>query len=674
MAVLQMQKLSICAMKRNRKAILELLQRRGAVEVCDEVEQDSVFEKADTSSACDTFGKNIATALAAIEVLKKYAPVKASMLDSLNGKPIRSENDYYAFEKVSKHIMDTAYEINAHMRRIAEHRAEIIKLQGSIAALSPWLNLDVPLTMKDTADTKVFIGYFPELLTLDALLQKLSEADSALPDVHAEMIGCFQNNTCVFILCKKADAMQVEQVIRSCGFSYPAVSTTHTPSEKTRRLSGQIETLNKEINEAIEAIKGKADVRSELEFAVDYYTMRREKYEVLGRLCQSAHTFVLTGFLPQQVAPVIEAELNAKFEVYVEISDLTDADDPPVLLKNNAFAAPVEGVLESFGLPTKTEIDPSAVMAFFYYVLFGLMFADAGYGLIMVAVCGIILLKFKNISSGLKKSLMMFFYCGISTTIWGFMFGGLFGNLLETVSGTFFGKVVTTPTLWFAPINEPMRMLIYSMAIGVIHLFTGLVLKAIQLIRQKQFLDVLYDVVFWLVIISSLIILLLGTKLFTDMSQMNIVMPAWVSTACTIAAAVSAIGIILTSGRESKNLFKRILKGLYGLYGVTGYLGDILSYSRLLALGLAGGVIATVINQMGSMMGGGVLGAVFFVIVFLIGHTLNFGINILGAYVHTNRLQFVEFFGKFYEGGGRKFAPFTTHTKFYHFKEENKNG
>ena len=134
--------------------------------------------------------------------------------------------------------------------------------------------------------------------------------------------------------------------------------------------------------------------------------------------------------------------------------------------------------------------------------------------------------------------------------------------------------------------------------------------------------------------------------------------------------SIGAVGIVLTSGRSSKSIGKRFLKGLYGLYGVSSYLSDILSYSRLLALGLATGVIASVFNQMGAMPGNNPLGVIIFIFAFVVGHTLNIGINVLGAYVHTNRLQFVEFFGKFFEGGGRKFAPFTTKTKYFKITEE----
>ena len=175
---------------------------------------------------------------------------------------------------------------------------------------------------------------------------------------------------------------------------------------------------------------------------------------------------------------------------------------------------------------------------------------------------------------------------------------------------------------------------------------------------------------FWYLLLVGLLILLCQSSLFADISGMTMTFPAFVSALAVGMAAIGAVGILFTGGRESKNPVKRLLKGAYALYGVTSYLSDVLSYSRLLALGLATGIIATVVNQMGSMMGGGIAGAIIFVVVFVVGHSINFSINLLGAYVHTNRLQFAEFFGKFYEGGGRKFNPFGIHTKYYQIRED----
>lgn len=210
----------------------------------------------------------------------------------------------------------------------------------------------------------------------------------------------------------------------------------------------------------------------------------------------------------------------------------------------------------------------------------------------------------------------------------------------------------------------------FSFAVGIVHIFAGLGIKFYQSVRRGDIKGAVYDVVFWYLLVGGAVVYLMSTQMFVDMAGLKFRVSAAVGGAAAVCAIVGAVGIVLFGGRSSKNPAKRFAKGLYELYGVTSYLSDILSYSRLLALGLATGVIAQVFNQMGSMFGGGLIGAVLFIIVFLIGHTLNMGINLLGAYVHTNRLQFVEFFGKFYEGGGEKFKPFSANTKYFKFKEE----
>jgi V/A-type H+-transporting ATPase subunit I len=251
------------------------------------------------------------------------------------------------------------------------------------------------------------------------------------------------------------------------------------------------------------------------------------------------------------------------------------------------------------------------------------------------------------------------------------MFGSYFGDIVDVVSETFFGQKITIPPLWFFPVNEPMRLLSFAMLLGLIHLLAGLSMKFYQLLMQKDFKSILYDVVTWFVLLVSSTILLLSMQMMRDILGINFTVPTVAVNVSAVLAVISAIGIVLTNGRESRNPFKRFLKGAYALYGITGYLSDVLSYSRLLALGLATGVIGSVINKMAAMTAGGLLGPLFFALVVVGGHTLNIAINALGAYVHTNRLQYVEFFGKFYEGGGRKFDPFGIKTKYYNVKEKN---
>jgi V/A-type H+-transporting ATPase subunit I len=436
-------------------------------------------------------------------------------------------------------------------------------------------------------------------------------------------------------------------------------------------LESQIEQTKSEILVEEEEIKSYEIYMDDICFLQDYDTMRAEKYEVISRLLQSNKVFVLTGYIPEVDASSLSEELNNRFAIATELEVPSEEEDVPVKLHNNGFSSPLEGVLNSFSPPGKGEIDPTMIMSLFYYFLFGLMLSDAGYGAIMAGACAFGLIKFKNkLENSMRKVLKMYLFCGISTIFWGIMFGSYFGDIVDVVSNTFFGNKITIPPLWFFPVNNPMKMLAFSMLIGIVHILTGLFIKLYQCIKQKDYASAMYDVIFWLVLVISSAFLLLSMDMVTGILGLTFKMPSIIATISGILAAASSIGIILTNGRESRNPFKRFLKGLYAFYGITGYLSDVLSYSRLLALGLATGIVASVINQMAGMVGSaGAIGVVIFIIIEIFGHTLNLGINALGAYVHTNRLHYVEFFGKFYDGGGRTFTPFSGKTKYYKIKE-----
>lgn len=671
MAVLQMKRINICALKKDRKPVLELLQRRGAVEVDSVLPEDSVFSRTDTSANRSVFQKNITAAASALEILGQYAPEKKSMFASLEGRELKTGRDYDAFAQKYDTVMENVYQITALSRSIAENKSEITKLEGQVEALQPWLGLELSMRFKGTGRTRAFIGTLPGDMDLETILTGLAQQNPELPPVHVQVVSSSQNQTCVFVLCHKDGAAQVEEALRSIGFAQPSNPTKHSPAQRKQELDERIAEAQDEIDQAEKKILALADQRADIQFAIDYFTMRSEKYEVISELVQSKRTFVLTGYILAKKADALKAELEKRFDLAVELADCDPAVDPPIMLQNNPFSAPVEGVLESFGMPGRGEVDPCTVMSVFYYVLFGLMLSDAAYGLLMVIGCGFALLKFKNMESGMRKTLQMFFYCGISTTFWGFMFGSFFGDLVGVVATTFFGRPdIALGPIWFEPVKEPMRMLVFSMLMGIIHLFAGLAMKAYQYAKQKAWLDILYDVGFWYMLLAGLVVFALSNQMFVGILQLSFILPVLAGTIGIAVAGIGAVGILLTAGRESRSPFKRLLKGAYGLYGVTGYLSDILSYSRLLALGLATGVIATVVNSMGSMLGGGIVGAIVFILVFFVGHTLNLAINLLGAYVHTNRLQFVEFFGKFYEGGGRAFRPFAVHTQYYNIKED----
>ena len=670
MAVMPMQRIGIYALKSRRKPILELIQRRGVVEIHAEKAEDAVFRQTDTAPAKARFENNTSTLQAALEALDKLEPEKKSLLAPLEGRTPIPLSRYEETAGAAGKTLRAASRVNALWKKCADDRAEILRLEAQIRMLEPWSRLDVSMRTTGTASTAAFIGSFPAEYTEEALKAEIARGAPEIDGVAVEVLSAGTQQTCAFLLCHASNGAKLVAFLRSIGFTYPADRSKKPPQARMQDLNARIEKLRAEIDGAEAEIRTYAALRGAMQYTIDYFSMRIEKYDVLGRLWQSPHVFVITGYIPAESAPALEKELTEKFEAYVELETPAEDEDVPVKLKNNAFAAPVEGVLESYSMPGRKEIDPSTLMAVFYYFLFGMMLSDAGYGLLMVIGCGVALAEFKNMEESLRKFLKMFLYCGISTVFWGAMFGSFFGDAVTVIGKTFFNVDIAIPALWFTPLNEPMRLLLFSFLIGVIHLFAGLGAQFYQLARQGLWKDAIFDVVFWYMLVGGGILYLLSMQMFADMVSLGFTLPAAVGTAGAIAAGIGAVGIVLTAGRESRSPFKRLLKGLYGLYGVSSYLSDILSYSRLLALGLATGVIASVFNQMGAMLGNSPAGVAVFVFAFLVGHTLNLGINVLGAYVHTNRLQFVEFFGKFFEGGSRKFNPFSAKTKYFKITEE----
>ena len=670
MAVLQMQRISICALKRDRKAILENLQSMGVIEMNQIADGDDGFEKMDTQNARVGFEKKAQLSENALAILESYAPQKQSLLSSLEGKALIGKKKFDNTVAAKETITAKADTLVALNKEIAENKANILKLSNQIESLSPWLKLDVPMNYNGTDKVAMLLGTMAADTAQDAVYAKIATHAQAVDAVDVEIIRTDKDATYLVVFCLREDEAAVEEALRAAGFARPSQVVDKKPAEKKADLEAEIEKLNKEISKKEEEIRTLSSCREDLKIIGDYFRMRADKYEILGTLPQSQRTFVVSGYIPVKAVDAVKKAIGEVYDCVIDVEDLKEDEEPPTILNNNGFSSSMEGVLESYGLPHKGEFDPTTIMSFFYVFFFGMMLSDAAYGAIIAIACFIVLKKYPRMGEGMHKSLKMFMFCGVSTLVWGVLFGGYFGNVVDIVSGTFFGKTVTVPALWFIPLNDPMRLLVYSLAFGVIHLFVGLGIKGYMLLKDGKPLDFFCDVVLWYAFLIGLLLMLIPTDIFASIAQAKITFPPFLNMLAKALAIIGVVGLVLMSGRENKNPALRIALGAYDVYNITGWLSDVLSYSRLLALGLATGVIASVVNQMGSMFGKGIVGIIGFLIVFIVGHTLNLAINLLGAYVHTNRLQFVEFFGKFYEGGGKPFEPFKSDTKYVDIKEE----
>ena len=670
MSVVPMKRISVIAMKRDRKAVLDYLQVQGAVQISVRGKEDEVFTKTDMSKQKQVFQKNTDRAEEALAILKRRVPEKTGLLSSFEGRKELTTSEYQKMQENIDDTMRVCSRIIELDKQLADSISGIPKLEDQKKALEPWIKFDLPLDFAGTRTTAVFTGSLQGEYTRDALYTELKKL-SGVETFECDIISAESTQTCIFLVCEKKDQQAVREALRRLNFAAPPVSGLN-PVERMKQIDAQIAEEIKLQEKLLKEIEELSSYRNDIRFASDYFRIRAEKYGVISQLLQSRRVFYLEGYIPETSAQALASQLESRFDAAVEINDLKKKEKPPVLLKNNAFATPLEGITESYSLPGKKEIDPTFISACFYYILFGIMLSDAGYGLLLVLGTAFILWKFgRTMEAGMKKFMQMFLLCGISTTFWGIMFGSFFGDAVSVIGTTFLGKGegFGLKPVWFEPLSEPMRMLTFCFILALIHMFVGLGAKAYMLLKEGKVMDMIYDVVLWYVLLIACVVFLLTVPTMADMLGVSTLSATWQKPA-GILMAVSAVGIILTGGRESKNWFKRILKGLYSLYGISSWLSDILSYSRLLALGLATGVIATVFNSMGSMGGNSPGGVIMFIIVFLIGNVLNLAINALGAYVHTNRLTYVEFFGKFYEGGGTAFRPFAVNTKYYKIKED----
>ena len=674
MAVVEMQKISISAHRSNRKAILETLQKLEVIQVVEADLDETGLRHKNTADARATFEKNADLADQALAILDKYVPEKQGMLSGLAGKELIDDASFDKVVESQQDCMAVARKIVRNEKEISECSGNILKNENQKESLVPWMNLDVPMSFTGTNKTAAFIGSVQGVCDEAQVYALIKEQTEGIEELSVTVLSSESDMTNIFVLCLKEAREKVESALRSLGFAKPPQAVLGVPKKVAEDLDRDTEKQKTEIERLKKGIEEYAGSREDLRVVSDYYRTRAEKYRLLGTIPQTRKAFFIEGWVPAESAEAVAKLLTEKYGAVVDYEEKKEGETEPTLLRNNKFSRNYEPVLASYGLPQHGKVDPTTIMSFFYMFFFGMMLSDAGYGLLMVIGCGIALLKFPRMAQGMRKMLTMFFWCGVSTVFWGIMFGGFFGDVIDVVAKTFFGytgdKIVKP--LWFDPLTSPMRLLIWCMLFGIIHLFFGLGIKGYQYLKDGDIVGFVSDIIAWYAFLIGLILMLLPTDLFANIAQMQFNFPPFVAPLAKGLAIGGMVVILLMSGRANKNWGLRIALGAYDIYGVTGWLSDALSYSRLLALGLATGVIASVINTMAAMVGEGkgIIGLIIFFIIFIIGSVLNFAINLLGAYVHTNRLQYVEFFGKFYDGGGEPFEPFETKTKYIEFNKE----
>ena len=390
----------------------------------------------------------------------------------------------------------------------------------------------------------------------------------------------------------------------------------------------------------------------ELQIASDAIKVRIQILSGREKFMHTDKVDIISGWIPAARKKEVGHRLE-RFNCFCEFIEPDKDEDFPVLIKNRKIVEPFGTITEMYSMPNPHTIDTNWAVGLFFFIFFGMMLSDAGYGIVLAAG-GLLGVVYLDTGYEIKRLMKMIGIAGISAIFWGALYGSWFGDAIPTAAELFFGKSVEIPML-IDPLNEPMKVLIMSCIFGVIHLFTGMGIKAYIMIKRGDLAGAIFDVGLWYMFLTGLPMLLA---------------PGALGTTGKVLAIAGALGLVLTQGRHKPTLMGKTITGVMSLYNVTSYFSDVLSYSRILALGLATGVIASVVNILAAMAGSSFAGIIFFIIIFIFGHLLNLAINALGAYVHSARLQYVEFFGKYYEGGGIKFAPLEIKTEYVKVTEE----
>ena len=645
MSVSKMQRLTVFAFREDAERIVRRLMDLRCVDVraADPARGAEVFSYLDVDRELAQTEQKLAAIREAIPILAKYATKKKG----LARRVIRVDRAKFVADGRAEAAMETVRQALVCKEKLRECEAEQGRARELIDAVAPWSNFDLPLNELETERAATVLGTFPPSVLPDDATAALAVASAVGEPVAQEKTGTYFAVTYL-----KSDEAEINRVLAGLGFlktELPAREST--AAQVAEEAAERVAALREEYLATEERLRDLALQKDGVEVLSDIEETNRTTAKVKQKLAKTPHCVILDGWVPAALVKQVSEALEA-FECAFEWEEPTEADEPPVLLHNNRFAVNFEWVIGMYAYPKYGTFDPTFIMSIFYFIIFGLMFADFGYGLLLATLC-FVGVKVLNPRAGLKRMLMMFGYCGISSAIMGAIFGGWFGDLptafmtnilhvpVDNSVGHFFSS-----GLWFNPLDDPMTFLVVSLAVGALHIIAGMAIKFVILCKEGNALEAVCTILPYWVLFAGLGMLAVG-----------LVAPGAIPSG--VAAGVSVAGaalILCLNGYGQKNPVQWIIKGFGGLYGLINYGSDLLSYSRILALGMVAGVIAKVINMI-TALGSNPVGFLIMLVILLVGHGLNIAINILGTFVHAARLQYIEFFGKFYEDGGEPFTP-----------------
>lgn len=646
MAIVNMKKMHLLGLKKEQETLLRALQKSSSVEIIDylandeeeedQEQEEKAKEQYTPSSELQALNEVLEKLNDGIEIILPYTEERNILKE---GRPKVSKSDLENTLQAEDAILEDLEELFEFKSRLSILRTEETQTTHNLDFLKPWEKLDIPLEkLGSVGSTYIYPCIMPQRISREFI--DTVEERELLAEVR--LVGEKQDEAYILVIYHEKEQQEIENLFREYSVSIQELSNNEgTIKDLMKRCQGELKRVNDERTEILDKIKTYAGRHLDFKILYDYYIVQKERMEAIEKLGGTQNTFTLEAWVPENKIDEINKTLsNITDSVYVVFDEPEEDEDIPVLLDNPKLVKPFEIITELFSLPDPKGLDPNVYMAPFYFVFFGMMLSDAGYGIVLSLLTGYALWKFHLAGEG-KKFTQLFFLCGFSTFAWGVIFGGWFGDILPI------------KPLWINPLDDPVAVLIVSFILGIIQIYTGIALNAYKNIRAGHVADAFMDQGLWIVFLTGLLMFA-----FPQLSSV-----------AKYVSIFGAVGLIFTQGRDKKNIFARLISGVLSLYDVTGYLSDILSYSRLLALGLTTGVVATVINTMAKTLSGSVIGFIFMILIMIVGHVFNLVINVLGAYVHSSRLQYVEFFGKFYDSGGKAFNPLKAETVYVELEE-----
>jgi len=642
MAIVEMKKISLVALKSDMDRILKVFQVLGNVEAIEtKVEDAEGFVKQTLSESAlkkDVPLFDISHVSRALATLKRYGNKKKP----LGYKHALSADKAREIEQKTEVLHDVVLKCQGIDDKLSEIRSGKTRLNNLIAQTDPWKALDMPIKeAKDTKETKVLLGTVGKEVS-DAFDRSLIESLNAC---WFQRLGETRDDSCYILMYHKEFDKEAAILLKESGFNKTSFTGFEgTPKDAIENYTKQIEAYDEQAVEVVKRAEALFAHIDDLEILYDLLAIKQDRNTQTEKLLKTREAFYLKGYAPAKDEVIIRDKLASITDAFrIDFEHIGHDEVYPVAFKNPAVVRPFEIITKLYSMPKHTSIDSNIYMAPFFFTFFGIMLGDAAYGLIMAVLGTYFTIKLKLKGDGARMGWLLTLL-GIATLIWGAVFGSWFGDG---------GARIGIAPIWFDPMTNPMLMLGLCFGLGLIQIFTGMGIKAWINIKRGLYLDAIFDQGLWYMLLIGLMLMV------TPVSAVGGYM-----------AIIGAVGLVLTQGRSQKTILSEFASGLLSLYNISAYLSDVLSYSRLFALGLATAVIGIVFNQLGAMLGASWITFIFALLILFIGHLFNIAVSVLGAFVHSSRLQYIEFFGKFFEGGGKAFRPLDIKTKFTEVLEE----